>query len=284
VIRTIVQAWLTGVSLVFGAAILQPGQVPQSAPAEPAPTPDAPAVVPGPVAQPAPAPAAMPASVRFKDQRTAAIVGDRVTLELIETGEIKSRTWTVLPPGTIGLKVSRSGEDADFTSRFPGVYVFLVAVAGADGSVAQAFHTVELKADLPAPIGAPTFIAGPSSQEPAQPPTPSERIRQMTADIRSPNKAFELGQIRSALILTAGSIDAGLLAVPPGQPDPIGYLLAATKGQAALSLGGNLGPWDAWFDKLGVLYREMERLKALNSPANFSAANKSVVRALEDRD
>jgi hypothetical protein len=210
-----------------------------------------------------------PVSVQFDGVSPSQIVGDRVNLNLAITGNVKSYAWTVMPPGTVGLKIYEAGSKADFTSRFAGTYVFLVAVAGTDGSVAQAYHTLELRTDY-APA-APTQTA--TAPEPTASSDPTDLVRQWTSEVNSLNRRTEQLQIASAFRQAAGAIDSGMLAG--------GDLFAQTKTMSAFSLGGALGPWAPWFDKVEQLYREFQRLKVLGTPANFSAANKSVARALE---
>jgi hypothetical protein len=141
-------------------------------------------------------------------------------------------------------------------------------VAGADGSVAQAYHTLELRADyVPAAPPQAATVPKPAASDPA------ELVRQWTGEVSSPNRRREQLQVASAFRQAAGAIDSGMFAG--------GDLFAQTKTLAALSLGGAAGPWAPWFDKVEGLYREFQRLKVLGTPANFSAANKSVARALE---
>ncbi len=91
--------------------------------------------------------------------------------------------------------------------------------------------------------------------------------------MRSPNRQREQLQIASGFRQAAGAIDSGMLAA--------GDRFGQTKALCALSLGGRLGAWGPWFDKVEELYREFDRLQVLGTPANFSAANKSVAKALE---
>ena len=233
-------------------------------PNTPLPIPELP--LPAPV-QP-PVPVSAPVSVQFEGVSPSQIVGDRVNLNLATTGNVKSYVWTVMPPGTVGLKVYEGGSKADFTSRFPGTYVFLVAVAGADGSVAQAYHTLELRADY-APVAPPQAVTVPKPTD----SDPTDLVRQWTTEVNSLNRRTEQLQIASAFRQAAGAIDSGMFAG--------GDLFAQTKAMGALSLGGALGPWAPWFDKVEQLSREFQRLKVLGTPANFSAANKSMARALE---
>ncbi len=216
---------------------------------------------------PPPAPVPTPVSVQFDGVSPSQIVGDRVNLSLATAGNITSYVWTVMPPGTVGLKVYDGGSKADFTSRLPGTYVFLVAVAGADGSVAQAYHSLELRSDYaPAPAAA-AAVSTPGVSD------PSILVRQWAAEVKSPNRRREQMQVASAFRQAAGAIDSGMASG--------GDLFAQTKSLCALSLGGALGAWTPWFDKVEQLYREFERLKVLGTAANYSAANKSVARALE---
>ncbi len=324
-IRTTVYAWLSGMGLVFAAAALTPQSgsppanprgtlvaaatpgveplpagrrlaaldepLPAAAPPQPAvpePPPAAP-LTPAVVIPAAVTPAAVtPAAVQFDGVSPSQIVGDRVNLNLATSGNITSYTWTVMPPGTVGMKVYEGGAKADFTSRFPGTYVFLVAVAGSDGSVAQAYHTLELRADCPppapntgaAPAAAPvtgatapalTALAAAAPQATAA--DPSALVRQWAAEVKSPRRRAEQLQIASGFRQAAGAIDSGLFAG--------GDLFARTKGLCLLALGGDAGAWGPWFDQVEELYREFGRLKLIGTPANFSAANKSVARALE---
>ncbi|MDE2102628.1 MAG: hypothetical protein KGL39_35610, partial [Patescibacteria group bacterium] len=178
----------------------------------------------------------------FRDpDRTVAICGERVSLELRVSGQPSDYTWSVLPPGTTGLKVSRDKSEADFTTRFPGTYTFFVAVAGSDGSVAQAFKTVELRQEIVP--GAEPIMASPVTTKSAvtRELSPGEIIRQKTEAVRDPNKMASLAEIRSTLSNTAASIDGGLLVVPQGTTDYVGYLMEATRGQASLALGSSFG-------------------------------------------
>ena len=255
--------------------------VPEPPPAAPlTPAAETPAVVTPAAVTPA---AVTPAAVQFDGVSPSQIVGDRVNLNLATSGNIKSYTWTVMPPGTVGMKVYEGGAKADFTSRFPGTYVFLVAVAGSDGSVAQAYHTLELRADCPppaastgaAPEAAPvTALTVPAAAAPqATAADPSALVRQWAAEVKSPRRRAEQLQIASGFRQAAGAIDSGLFAG--------GDLFARTKGLCLLALGGDAGAWGPWFDQVEELYREFGRLKLIGTPANFSAANKSVARALE---
>ncbi len=98
-------------------------------------------------------------------------------------------------------------------------------------------------------------------------------MRQWTAEVKSANRRTEQLQIASGFRQAAGAIDGGMFAG--------GDLFAQTKAMCAMSLGGGLGAWAPWFDKVEQLFREFQRLKVIGTPANFSAANKSVARTLE---
>ncbi len=242
----------------------------------PAPEVVPPAMLDNPLIPVVPPAAATPAAVQFDGVPASLIVGDRVNLNLATLGTIKSYAWTVMPPGTVGLKVYDGGTKADFTSRFPGTYVFLVAVAGADGSVAQAYHALELRADcVPASLAPPAISSGTPATADAPPPSadPDDLIRRWTAEVHSPRRRAEQRQIASAFRQAAGMIDSGML----GGDD----LLAHTKALCTLALGGDLRAWEPWFAHVEQLYREFERLKLLGTPANLSAAHKNVARALE---
>ena len=299
-IRTTLFAWASGIGLMVGAATLSSGPKPtvpalsdsgdstptataapaaalapspaaQPAPARTAeaqtPEPQPPAPTQPPATPQAPTPTPTPVSVQFDGVSPSQIVGDRVNLNLTTAGNVKSYAWSIMPPGTIGLKIYDGGSKADFTSRFPGTYVFLVAVAGADGSVAQAYHSLELRADYaPAPQQA-AASPKPTASD------PSVLVRGWAAEVKSLNRRAEQLQIASAFRQAAGAIDSGMLSG--------GDLFGQTKLLCALSLGGAAGAWTPWFDKVEQLYREFDRLKVLSTPANFSAANKSVARALE---
>jgi hypothetical protein len=239
-------------------------------PVAPAPQPvNPPAINVPPLADNSPIPVAVEFAV---PDRQTAVRGERVDLLLKTTGIVAGYRWRVVPSGTVGFRVYGNGELADFTSPKPGTYVFMVSVAGLNGTTDLAYHTVVLVDSQPAVVSDPTPSPdGTGDNQPEPELNPTALVAQWTADIRSPNKLAERARVANAFRQAAGLVDAGQ------SNDPV----ATARAIAAQGLGANLGAWGVWFGKVQGLFTQMKEAGALTGAGNYSAASRSVAGVLE---
>lgn len=225
----------------------------------------------------------------------SSICGDRVPLRAALNGATADYLdWQIEPAGTAGLKAA--GDSGDFTTRFPGTYVVRVVAAWTENGKAkasQASHVVEMLRDplVSPPKDSTAATPAPANtvdNPPARPAPAARQIREVTAQDRiaamtdavdAPNKAADLAQLRSALLMTAGSIDAGMLPIPVGEQDVLGYLLSAARSQAALAMGADMQLWSGWFAEFEALVREVAA-DGFGSPANFATMLRNTEKAL----
>ncbi len=170
-------------------------------------------------------------TVRIKGQ-SVGVVGDKIYLTLDETGDVSKRIWSIFPAGTVGFDEREGGKTADFATRFPGTYVFFVSTSSKDGNVAQHYHVLEMRGDLPdlpddpaRPVDAmePQATKRPQAQpatrapapavaaKPKQGVTPQQFIMDWTDKVVSTNKPEEIRRLASLLRQVSNSITTGLV-------------------------------------------------------------------------
>ena len=166
-----------------------------------------------------------PAAVQFDGVPASLIVGDRVNLNLATAGNIKSYAWSVMPPGTVGLKVYDGGTKADFTSRFPRDLCVLGGggrrgrLGGPGfsrrsncGSIAhRRRHNPPFRLRLQRWLR-PEAKPSPSSD-------PNELLRRWAAEVKSSNRRAAIAD-RQHVRQAAGAIDSSISRVPTCWPTP----------------------------------------------------------------
>ncbi len=216
--------------------------------------------------------AAGPVAVKI-DGPSTAIAGEKLYFTLQESGAVSSRAWSVLPAGSVGFDQRDGGARADFATRFAGTYVFVVSVAGVDGSVAHAFHSLELREATPAASPPAPQPSGPGPNPAGQGPDPANLIRAWALEAPTVDRRAEAAVIARALRSEA----AAVAAKRNTSPDP----LTDVRATCSAALGGRYAAWAPFFDQLSWFFSDMARRGAMPGRENLAAALESTAKVLE---